>query len=71
MTDNTETQGRKPDLIAYAVSKDGFFTRIGAAWKHKNSEGFNAVFAAYPANGHKLVFLPPKEKPEGKQLGDE
>lgn len=70
MADNTKTPGRKPDLIAYAV-KDGFWTRIGALWKHKDGEGYSSRFAAYPANGQDLVFLPPKEKPEGKQLGDE
>lgn len=71
MTDNTETKGRKPDLIAFAVSKDGFYTRIGAAWSHKTGGGYSASCTAYPANGSRLVFFPPKEKPEGKPLGEE
>ena len=63
------TNGKKPDLIAYNVRKTDageFWTRIGAAWKHTNTEGFNAELAVFPLSG-KIVFLPPKEKPAGTE----
>lgn len=63
------SNGKKPDLIAYSVRKTDsgeYWTRIGVAWKHNNTEGFNADFAVLPLNG-KIVFLPPKEKPVGTE----
>lgn len=68
MAQNT-TNGRKPDLIAYSVRKTDageFWTRIGVAWNHTNTDGFTADLAVFPLNG-KIVFLPPKEKPAGKE----
>lgn len=68
MAQNT-TNGKKPDLIAYSVRKTEageFWTRIGVAWKHANTEGFNAEVPVFPLNG-RIVFLPPKEKPAGKE----
>lgn len=68
MAQNT-TNGKKPDLIAYIVRKTEageFWTRIGVAWKHTNTDGFNADLAAIPFSG-KIVFLPPKEKPAGAE----
>ncbi len=63
------THGKKPDLIAYSVRKTEageFWTRIGVAWKHTNTDGFTADLTVFPLNG-KIVFLPPKEKPAGKE----
>ena len=60
---------KKPDLIAYVVRKTDageFWTRIGVAWKHGKTEGFNAELVANPLDG-KIVFLPPKEKPAGQE----
>lgn len=71
MTNNTETKGRKPDLIAFVVNKDGFYTRVGAAWKHTKGDGYGVQLDAFPAGTNKLVFFPPKVKPEGKPLEDE
>lgn len=67
---NTNTTGNKPNLIAYVVrdTENGtFWTRIGAAWSHTKSGGFTAQLQALPIDG-KIVFLPPKEKPEGTEL---
>ena len=48
MTDtntNQATGSKAPSDIAYHVSDreggKGFFTRIGAAWPHKDGKGFN------------------------------
>lgn len=63
-----KTKNRKPDFNVYMVrdggkSKKGFWTKIGAAWKHENGEGLNIQLEAYPTDG-KLVVLPPKAKDE-------
>lgn len=73
------TTTRKPNFIAYAVSGEGknaYWTRIGSAWMHNHSEGFNIELEAFPVNG-RIVLMPPKaaraeagegnEVPEGQQ----
>lgn len=52
-------------LVAYAVrERDGakdIFTRIGAAFPHRDGKpGFTLLLDAYPI-GRKVVILPPKE----------
>ena len=58
MTDATaksnETAGSKtPSHIAYQVREGGkgFFTRIGAAWQHKDGKGFNVQLDCVPLDG--------------------
>ena len=61
MTDATaktnETAGSKsPSHIAYHVRDGreggkGFFTRIGAAWQHKDGKGFNVQLDCVPLDG--------------------
>ena len=60
MTDATaktnETAGSKsPSHIAYHVRDreggKGFFTRIGAAWPHKDGKGFNVQLDCVPLDG--------------------
>jgi hypothetical protein len=52
---NTETQTtKKPTHIAYQVreSKDkGYWTRIGAAWAHKDGNGFSLQLDCVPLDG--------------------
>ena len=42
---NEHSGGKRPDFIAYNVqeSKDGkgYFHRIGAAWPHKDGQGYD------------------------------
>jgi hypothetical protein len=49
------TGGKAPSHIAYQVrDRDGeasIFTRIGAAWPHKDSKGFNIQLDAVPLDG--------------------
>jgi hypothetical protein len=52
----SETAGSKsPSHIAYHVrDRDGgkgFFTRIGAAWQHKDGKGFNVQLDCVPLDG--------------------
>lgn len=73
------TTTKKPDFIAYAVTGEGknaYWTRIGSAWMHNHSIGYNIDLAAFPVNG-RIVLMPPKagrvedgednQMPEGQQ----
>jgi hypothetical protein len=54
---NTETKaapGKAPTHVAYHVreGKDkGFWTRVGAAWQHKDGKGFNVQLDVVPLDG--------------------
>lgn len=54
-TDPQATSGKAPTHIAYQVregSKDkSFWTRIGAAWAHKDGKGFSLQFDCVPLDG--------------------
>jgi hypothetical protein len=56
-TDNsTSTTSKSPTHVAYHVrdgkSNDkGFWTRIGAAWAHKDGKGFNIQLEVAPLDG--------------------
>jgi hypothetical protein len=52
-TATTNTTNR-PTHIAYHVrdsGDDGFWTRIGAAWPHKDGRGFSLQLDAVPLDG--------------------
>jgi len=55
MTDeSTATTSKSPTHVAYHVreSKDkSFWTRIGAAWQHKDGKGFNIQIESVPLDG--------------------
>ncbi|MEM7220028.1 MAG: hypothetical protein AAF515_16800 [Pseudomonadota bacterium] len=47
--------GRKPDFVAYNVEQGangkGYFNKIGAAWAHKDGQGYEVNLDAVPVNG--------------------
>jgi hypothetical protein len=54
----------KPTLIAYTVKNRGsdqsaIWTRIGAAWPHKDKPGFSIELDALPHDG-RIVLIEPK-----------
>ena len=58
MTDNTNTQpaaSKTPSHIVYHIrdreGSEGFWTRIGAAWAHKDGNGFNIQIETVPLDG--------------------
>jgi hypothetical protein len=57
MSENSETPtntGKSPTHVAYQVrdgGQKGFWTRIGAAWQHKDGKGFNVQLDAVPLDG--------------------
>ena len=55
-TNETPTAASKsPSHVVYQVRDreggKGFFTRIGAAWPHKDGKGFNIQIDAIPLDG--------------------
>jgi hypothetical protein len=67
-TDETQTpSSRQPAYIAYSIRErkgaKAIFTRIGAAWPHKDGGGFNIELAALPIDG-KIALRIPTEKKE-------
>ena len=53
-TDTQTTTSKTPTHIAYHVregNEKGYFTRIGAAWPHKDGKGFNITLECTPADG--------------------
>ena len=52
---NDATSSKSPSHIAYQVrdrqGSKGFFTRIGAAWQHKDGKGFNVQLDCVPLDG--------------------
>jgi hypothetical protein len=48
------TGSKSPSHIAYQVREGngkGYFTRIGAAWPHKDGKGFSVQLDAVPLDG--------------------
>lgn len=53
-TNQTSTPSKAPSHVAYHVrdGKDkGYFTKIGAAWPHKDGSGFNIQLEIMPLDG--------------------
>ena len=53
-TENQTTSGKAPTHIAYHVREGndkGYWTRIGAAWAHKDGKGFNLSLECLPVDG--------------------
>jgi hypothetical protein len=67
MTSNTKT-GQKPTHALFAVKNGAeakaFWTKIGAAWPHKDGKGFSLKFAFYPAEGQAIQLRVIKAKTE-------
>ena len=64
-TDTQTTSTKAPTHIAYHVREGngkGFFTRIGAAWPHKDGKGFNISLESMPKDGKITIRVPSKKK---------
>ncbi len=67
MSDNENTHTSKaPTHIAYQVrdreGQKGIFTRIGAAWPHKDGKGFNIQLEVVPLDGRVSLRLASEKK---------
>ena len=68
MTSTTKT-GQKPTHEVFAVKngaegQKAFWTKIGAAWPHKDGKGFSLKLASYPADGQTIQLRVTKAKDE-------
>lgn len=55
---NSQTQGQRPTHGVFVVEGEGdtaFWTRIGAAWAHRDGQGFNLSLAAAPLSARLVV----------------
>ena len=53
-TDTKDQTSKAPTHIAYHVregSEKGYWTRIGAAWAHKDGKGFSLSLECLPVDG--------------------
>jgi hypothetical protein len=68
MSNNTKT-GQKPTYEVFTVqngAEEGkaVWTKIGAAWPHKDGKGFSLKFSFYPADGQAIQLRVIKAKAE-------
>ena len=65
-TKETKTKSSKPAYIAYHVRNreggEGFWTRIGSAWPHKDGLGFNIQIETVPLDGRISLRVPSEKK---------
>jgi len=69
MSNENETKtGQRPTHEIFAVKEaakgKAFWTKIGAAWPHKDGNGFSLKFASYPAAGQTVQLRIIKAKGE-------
>lgn len=60
-TSNPASEAKAPDFIAWHVAnKDdkGFWTRIGAAWFHRDRKGLSLQLEVVPINGRIVLRTP-------------
>ena len=64
---NSNAAAKKPTYIAYHISEkegcDGFLTRIGAAWAHKDNKGFSIQLDGLMPLDGRITLRLPEEKP--------
>ena len=66
--ENTTTQTlNAPDYLAWHVTQKGekaFWSKVGAAWKHKDGRGYTLQLETCPINGRIVLRQPLDEAPE-------
>lgn len=59
--ENTAQDHNAPDYLAWHVTQKGeksFWTKVGAAWKHKDGRGYSLQLETCPINGRIVLRLP-------------
>jgi hypothetical protein len=73
--DVNQTTSRKPNFIAYYVVEGdddkSYWTRIGAAWGHKDGKGLNIDLELIPVGTGKITLRVPEEKKAKPAEADE
>ncbi len=63
---------KAPAFIAWHVDEKGekkFWTRIGAAWDHKDGEGYTLQLDLVPVNGGRVILRTPAEENTNQEAG--
>lgn len=64
----SQTEQNPPAFLAYHVrdteAEKGFWTRIGAAWKHKDGEGYTLQLDLLPVGSGRIMLRTPQAKPQ-------
>ncbi len=73
-SENQNSNGHSPDFIVYTVrdhqdeNRKANWTRVGAAWSHKDCKGFNITLDALPVSG-KLTIRKYEPKANNEEQG--
>ncbi len=66
MSENKTSTRNGPSHIAYQIrdgkGDKGYWTRIGAAWQHKDGNGFNIQFESVPLDGRVTLRIATEKK---------
>jgi len=70
---NTTNQSPKaPDYLAWNVTQKGdksFWSKVGAAWLHKDRKGYTLQLETFPINGRIVLRLPLEDAPLDESEG--
>lgn len=73
-TSAPEQAPKSPSHVAYSVREtregESYFNRVGAAFPHKDGQGFNINLEAFPTNG-KVVLRTPQERLQEQRQPDQ
>jgi len=66
MSENKTSTSKAPTHIAYQIrdgkGDKGYWTRIGAAWQHKDGSGFNIQLESVPLDGRITIRIATEKK---------
>lgn len=65
----TTTESRSPSHVAWHVNgseKKKFWSRVGAAWAHKDGKGFNLQLETFPIDGRIVLRIPQESKDDSE-----
>lgn len=66
MSENKTSTSKAPTHIAYQIrdgkGDKGYWTRIGAAWQHKDGSGFNIQLESVPLDGRITLRIATEKK---------
>lgn len=63
---NPSTMPSHKVYVVEGEGDDAFWTRVGSAWAHKDSKGFNVQLSALPTNGRIVLREPNDEEADAK-----
>lgn len=70
---NTKSQAENaPEYLAWHVTEKGgksFWSKVGAAWKHKDDKGYTLQLETCPISGRIVLRLPREDAPEASTEG--